>query len=145
MPALPDPHPIETLNPTSRALVHDQLNDKIFEWKPEWASTWPDRRAHAPGVVEWDGLLLDGWEPVQGMTVPPLTDQVLHDILQKALDEALRDRVDASLARIVYSYRTLLPKERTAAIVQRVLGALATFPGEHWLPDYEDSDLGPRG
>ena len=27
-------------------------------WKPEWASTWPDRSAHAPGVVEWDGLLL---------------------------------------------------------------------------------------
>ena len=92
MPALPDPRPIETLNPTRRALVHDQLNDRIFEWKPEWASTWPDRRAHAPGVVEWDGLLLDGLEPVQGMTVPPLTDQVLHDILQKALDEALRDK-----------------------------------------------------
>ncbi len=145
MPALPDPRPIETLNPTRRALVHDQLNDRIFEWKPEWASTWPDRRAHAPGVVEWDGLLLDGWEPVQGMTVPPLTDQVLQDVLQEALDEAIRDRVDASLARIVYSYRKLLPKDRTGAIVQRVLGALASLPGEHWLPDYEDSDLGARG
>ena len=79
------------------------------------------------------------------MALPPLTDKVLHDILHEALDEAIRDSVDASLARIVYSYRTLLPKDRTGAIVQRVLGALATFPGEHWLPDYEDSDLGPRG
>ena len=47
-----------TFDPTQPALVHDQINDRIVEWKPEWASTWPDRSAHAPGVVEWDGLLL---------------------------------------------------------------------------------------
>ena len=44
--------------------MHDQLNDKIIRWKPEWAHTWRDRSDHAPGVVEWDGLLLDGWVPV---------------------------------------------------------------------------------
>lgn len=64
MPTLANPRPIETLDPTKPALVHDQLNDKIIVWKPEWASTWPDRSPHAPGVVEWDGLLPDGWEPV---------------------------------------------------------------------------------
>jgi hypothetical protein len=36
----------------------------IVEWKPEWASTWRDHRDHEPGVVEWNGLLLDGWEPL---------------------------------------------------------------------------------
>ena len=79
------------------------------------------------------------------MVLSPLTDKVLHDILKESLDEAIRDSVDASLAGIVYNYRTLLPKDRTGAIVQRVLGALASLPGEHWLPDYEDSDLGARG
>lgn len=34
----------------------------IVELKPEWASTWRDHRE--PGVVEWNGLLLDGWEPL---------------------------------------------------------------------------------
>ena len=64
MPALPSPHPMVSFDPTQPALVHDQLNDKVFEWKPEWASTWHNRRDHAPGVFEWDGRLLDGWEPL---------------------------------------------------------------------------------
>lgn len=64
MPALTDPRPIDTLDPTQPALVHDRLNDRIFEWRPVWAGTWPDRRDHDFGVVEWDGLLLDGWSPI---------------------------------------------------------------------------------
>ena len=36
----------------------------IVELTPEWASTWRDHRDHEPGVVEWDSLLLDGWEPL---------------------------------------------------------------------------------
>ncbi len=73
------------------------------------------------------------------MALPPLTDTVLHDIPQDGLDEAIRDSVGASLAGIVYNYRTLLPKDRTGAIIQRVLAALATRPSEHWLPDYEEN------
>ena len=64
MPTFANPRPFDTFDPTRPALVHDQLNDKIIRWNPEWASTWRDRSDHAPGVVEWDGLLLDGWEPV---------------------------------------------------------------------------------
>lgn len=30
---------------------------------PGWAPTWVDRRDHEAGVIEWDGPLLDGWEP----------------------------------------------------------------------------------
>jgi hypothetical protein len=44
--------------------VHDQLNDKVFDWDPRWAPSWKDCRDHEPGALEWDGLLLDGWEPV---------------------------------------------------------------------------------
>jgi len=65
MPALPNPHPIVTFDPTRPTDVHDQLNDKIIRWKPEWAQTWRDPRDQAPGVIEWDGLLLDGSEHTQ--------------------------------------------------------------------------------
>lgn len=64
MPALTVPRPIDSLDPTKPALVHDQLNDRVFEWRPEWAPTWQTRRPHEDGVVEWDGLLIDGWEPM---------------------------------------------------------------------------------
>jgi len=52
MPMLSNPRPIDTLDPTKPALVHDHLNDKIIRWKPEWASAWRDGSAHAPGVGE---------------------------------------------------------------------------------------------
>ncbi len=64
MPDLPNPQPMSTFDPSQPADVHDQLNDRVFRWKPEWASTWLYRSDHAPGVVEWEGLLLDGWAPV---------------------------------------------------------------------------------
>ena len=81
------------------------------------------------------------FDPTQPALVrDQLTDKVLHDLLQEDLDEAIRDSVDATLESIVYKYRTLLRKDRTGAIVQSVLAALASLPGEHWLPDYEGSD-----
>jgi hypothetical protein len=68
------------------------------------------------------------------MVQPPRTDEVLHAILRDALEEAIRDSVDTSLAQIVHVYRTLPPKKRTGATIQRVLSALAILPDEHWLP-----------
>jgi hypothetical protein len=48
-------------------MIHDSLNDKTFAWKPEWAANY---REHATddgsGVIGYDGLLLDGWNEVQG-------------------------------------------------------------------------------
>jgi hypothetical protein len=50
---------------TRPAGVHDKLNDNTFEWEPRWAENY---RQYAdefdPGVIEWDGRLLDGWRPV---------------------------------------------------------------------------------
>jgi hypothetical protein len=58
--------PMSEFDPTKPALVHDGLNDNTFEWKPEWAEDF--RKAAAtefnPGVINWDGLLLDGWRPL---------------------------------------------------------------------------------
>jgi len=63
MPSLLHPRPMADFDPGRPSRVHDQLNDKIIVWGPLWAPTWKDRRDHEPGAVEWDGLLLDGWEP----------------------------------------------------------------------------------
>jgi hypothetical protein len=54
-------------DPDQAAAVHDRLNDEMFEWVPaKYAAGY---RRHAddfePGVVEWDGLLLDGWKPLK--------------------------------------------------------------------------------
>ena len=63
MPELLHPRPMKDFDPDRPSRVHDQLNDKIIDWDPRWAPTWKNHRDHEPGVIEWDGLLLDGWEP----------------------------------------------------------------------------------
>ena len=57
--------PMSEFDPAQTVLVHDQLNDELFEW-------WPARREHyeryarrlRDGRVAWDGLLLAGWRPL---------------------------------------------------------------------------------
>ena len=53
-------------DPTKPARVHDQLNDKWFDWEPDrhGVDYEKDARPFDPGVIAWDGLLLDGWEPL---------------------------------------------------------------------------------
>jgi hypothetical protein len=53
-------------DPWKPAMVHDQLNDKVFEWEPERYLMHYRKYARPSfdsdkGLVEWDGLLLDGW------------------------------------------------------------------------------------
>jgi hypothetical protein len=53
-------------DPSKPAMVRDRLNDRTFEWKP--ATMEANYRRHAVSVadvVEWDGLQLDGWEPIE--------------------------------------------------------------------------------
>jgi hypothetical protein len=65
---MPEPEalrPISEFDPAQSVLLHDQLNDELFEW-------WPARQQHyerysrrlRDGRVAWDGLLLDGWRPL---------------------------------------------------------------------------------
>ena len=60
----PGHEPDEHIRPGRGLRVHDKLNEKVFGWKPEWAANY---RQYADqfddGVIEWDGLLLDGWSP----------------------------------------------------------------------------------
>jgi hypothetical protein len=53
-------------DPTKPALVHDQLNDWVFEFDPIKHRANYERYAEPwrPRVIEWDGLLLDGWKPI---------------------------------------------------------------------------------
>jgi hypothetical protein len=59
-------HPMKEFDPTKPAMVHDRLNDRTFEWKPATMQANYEKYAdpHGPGVIEWDGLLLDGWLPL---------------------------------------------------------------------------------
>ena len=54
-------------DPSQRCWVHEQLNDITFAWDPERTECHWDGRprsgGHGPGVVNWDGLLFDGWWP----------------------------------------------------------------------------------
>ncbi len=58
--------PMSEFDPNLPARVHDRRNDKILDWRTRWANDW---RRHAitnklDGTVSFDGLVLDGWEPI---------------------------------------------------------------------------------
>jgi hypothetical protein len=57
-----DWRPMAEFDPTKPALVHDRLNGKVIDWKPERYQRHYQAFATPfdPGVIEWDGLLLDG-------------------------------------------------------------------------------------
>jgi hypothetical protein len=59
-------HPMKEFDPTKPAMVHDRLNDRTFEWKPATMQANYEKYAETfgPDVIEWDGLLLDGWLPL---------------------------------------------------------------------------------
>lgn len=52
--------------------MHDKLNDQVIDWQPErhGKDYRAGHRDFDDGVVEWDGLLLDGWLPGQGRSAP---------------------------------------------------------------------------
>ena len=56
--------PMDEFDPWRASLVHDGLNDKWFPWKPDEYREHYRKYAHPhpEGVIEWDGLLLDGWK-----------------------------------------------------------------------------------
>jgi hypothetical protein len=58
--------PMSEFDPSKPALVHDKLNDQTIDWEPERHGTdyKAGHRGLGDGVVEWDGLLLDGWKPL---------------------------------------------------------------------------------
>lgn len=56
--------PMSEFDPSKPALVHDQLSDQVIEWEPERHGRDWHQGGHVDrqdGVIEWDGLRLDGW------------------------------------------------------------------------------------
>jgi hypothetical protein len=44
-----------------------QLNTRSSIGDPVWASKPNDKPDHEPGVIEWDGMLLDDWQPAKAL------------------------------------------------------------------------------
>jgi len=62
---LPPMNPMSTFNPEVACRVHDALNKQVLDWQPAWAADYRRYASeHDTGVINWDGLLLDGWSPV---------------------------------------------------------------------------------
>jgi hypothetical protein len=56
--------PMTEFDPTKQAFLHDKLNDKVLDWKSEWAEHYRQYAIfESNGNVGWDGLILDGWRP----------------------------------------------------------------------------------
>lgn len=63
------PRPMSEFDPSQPCWVHDRSRDTTFAWEPAWEDAYR-RNAKSghqeQGIVNWDGLLLDGWEPLAG-------------------------------------------------------------------------------
>ena len=63
---LPGFRPMSDFDPAQSSIVHDGLNGDTFKWRPEkWCETYRQKaRDWGDGIMNWDGLLLDGWRPI---------------------------------------------------------------------------------
>jgi hypothetical protein len=53
---------MKVFDPSAPAMVHDHLNDRIFEWSPSWHGAYEKYATEVePGIISFNGLLLDGW------------------------------------------------------------------------------------
>jgi hypothetical protein len=56
---------MQEFDPDRPSRLHDALHDRSFLWRPNWADSWRKTAVVASdGLAYWDGLILDGWEPV---------------------------------------------------------------------------------
>jgi len=54
--------PMSEFDPSEPALVHDLRHDRVLPWSPSFRRSYErTARELTPGVVDYDGLLLDGW------------------------------------------------------------------------------------
>ena len=56
-----------TFEPDRPCRVHDRLNDKTLQWRTAWAHEYRQYAClcsdDGHGIVYFDDLILDGWEP----------------------------------------------------------------------------------
>ncbi len=62
--------PMCEFDPSEPAILHDRRSNRAIPWSPDFE--WEFKRharQHAPGVIAFEGLLLDGWAAI-GNDVP---------------------------------------------------------------------------
>ena len=63
-PSVPAPlcRPMSEFDPSEPALVHDRRRDRMLPWSPAFQRSYErTARELTPGVIDYDGLHLDGW------------------------------------------------------------------------------------
>jgi hypothetical protein len=54
--------PMSEFDPSEPALVHDRRRDRLLPWSPAFQRSYErTARELMPGVIDYDGLHLDGW------------------------------------------------------------------------------------
>ena len=54
--------PMSEFDPSEPALVHDRRLDRMLPWSPAFQRSYErTARELTPGVIDYDGLHLDGW------------------------------------------------------------------------------------
>ncbi len=72
-------HPMSRFDPSKPCFVHDRVDGLTIAWSPEWAPAYSRfAREEASGVIDFDGLALDGW--IEPPRVVPPTESVLDDV-----------------------------------------------------------------
>ena len=77
--------PMSEFDPARPGILHDRLNGKVIAWEPERFLESFQKHAHPfePGVIEWDGLLLDSWR------LPSNEGKAWSEGMDEAMDEAM--------------------------------------------------------
>ena len=70
---LPDPRPMPTFDPSRPALVRDPTNEAVWEWPAgvtpsQWQQGATRHWIGGKLVINWHGLLLEGWQPIDETT-----------------------------------------------------------------------------
>lgn len=61
--------PMSEFDPSEPAMVHDLRRDRMLPWSPAFQRSYErTARELESGVVDYDGLLLDGWMIVDDTT-----------------------------------------------------------------------------
>jgi hypothetical protein len=64
--------PMTTFDPNVPCRIHDRVNDKMFDWRTRSADKYRQyAKLDHDGLVWFDGLILDGWEPIDVADGPP--------------------------------------------------------------------------
>jgi len=58
--------PMREFDPSEPALVHDRRRDRTLAWSPDFRRSFErEARESEPGIVEFEGLELDGWLEIE--------------------------------------------------------------------------------